>query len=78
MHDPALLVSVQSVVEGSMVIPFQIVKELSQLILDYVEVPPVRPIVPQINDLEIPLAVVHEENRMKLLRPWSRYWVAGF
>lgn len=78
MHDPALFATVQSVVERSVVIPFQIVKEFTQLILDNVEVPAVRVIVPQINDLKIPLAVVHEENRMKLLRPYSRYWVAGF
>lgn len=54
----ALAVGVQGVEEGGAVVPLQVVQQLSQLVLNYVEVPTVGPVVPEIDNLEAS-AVVH-------------------
>lgn len=57
----ALLVSIKGVVKGGAVIPFQIVRLLSELVLDNVEIAAIRPVVPEVRHLEAAAAVDDED-----------------
>ena len=76
---PTPLGGIQCVDKRSSIVPFKVVYNLPKLILHYVEVSTVRPVVPEIDYFES-AAVVHEENRVELKRPWSWSWswVCGF
>lgn len=60
----------EGVVKGGSIVPFEVVFEHTQLVLNDVEVATVGPVVPQVRFLEI-AASVYEQNRVELLRPIS-------
>lgn len=68
VQDSAFFVGIQSVDKRSAIVPFKVVKKLTELVLDNVEIAGIRPVVPEINFLES-ATVVHEENRVELRRP---------
>lgn len=67
----ASLGGVQSVDKGSPVVPLKVVDNIAELVLDDVEVAAIGPVVPEVDYLEYP-AVIHQENGVKLERPWDR------
>lgn len=73
MQDSAFLVGVQSVNVRGAVVPFKIIRELAELVLDYVDVAAVGPVVPEVHFLK-GSAVVHEQDCVELRRPWSWNW----
>lgn len=73
MQDSAFLVGVQSVNVRGAIVPFNIIRELAELVLDYVEVAAVGPVVPEVYFLK-GSAVVHEQDCVELRRPWSWSW----
>lgn len=77
MHGVAFSVGVQGVDVRGAIVPFEVVGELPQLALDYVEVAAVGPVVPEIHHLQGSLAVVHEEDRVELVGPRRRCRVVG-
>lgn len=76
MQDPAFPIGVQGVDVGGAIVPFQVVLELPQLVLDDVEVSTIGPVVPQVHHLQ-GSAIVHEQNRVELVGPCRRSRVIG-
>lgn len=70
----ALSVGVQGVEEGGAVVPLQVVKELTQLVLNYVEVSTIGPVVPQVDHLQ-DSALVHHQYGVELVGPRRRHRV---
>lgn len=78
MHYSALSIRIQSVIKRGTVIPFQIIKKLSQLLLNYVEISAVRPIVPEIVLLESSFTGIHEQDCVELFGPYGGNWIWWF
>lgn len=57
----ASLGGVQSVEEGSAVVPLEVVEDVAELVLDDVEITTIGPVVPEVDYLKNP-AVIHEQN----------------
>lgn len=57
----AFSVGIQGIIIGSPVVPFEIVNELPQLVLDNVEVTAIGPIVPEVRLLESSAVAVVDE-----------------
>lgn len=68
MHGGAVL---GGVIIGGAVVPLHIVQDSFQLVMDYVDVAPVGPVVPQLVYLQLPHAVVYHQARMELRWPWG-------
>ena len=68
---------VQCVDERSSIVPLKVVHKLPKLVLHDVEVSTVGPVIPEIDYFES-AAVIHEENGVELVGPWSWSRVGGF
>lgn len=60
-HNFAFTIGVQGVVKGSAVVPFEIVGEFGELVLDDVEVAAIGPVVPEVDYLEGSAAIYEED-----------------
>lgn len=78
MDNLALWFGAKCVVIGGAIVPFQVVQELSELMLNYVEVTAVRPVVPEVHFLKTGALVDNYEDRVELGRPWRWSWFGRF